>query len=173
MSSFRKIAGVAALSTAILAGSLGAASTAAAAPEPPQPEISVTANAAGLVGDRYFEIQNQGNTVVPVGTTLVYNSNGIISLGLFTDSELNGYETQLLGSGSSAQIRTTTPIYPGQSKRITLAKAELGALSNYSLELTGPNLSAIDTNYFNNKATIRCTLNAVLLQFCTASNTGI
>lgn len=173
MFSLKRALAAATLATALLITSGTAASAGGGQKPQPNPEISVTAVVAGLTDGRYFEIRNEGNRSIYAGTTFRFQSNGIVSVGLFSDNEIGGYQVSLLGSRNEATIRTTTDIVPGDVKRITLSRAEVSAFTKYSLQLeAGSDFWKVDRNPYNNRASISCMLNAVFLSFCTADNSG-
>lgn len=175
MFSLKRMVGITALVAAFLftSGTAASAATTGNGSWKPNPEISVTAVTAGVSDGRYFEIRNEGNTSIPAGTTFRFQSNGVVGIGLFADNEIGGYQVHLLGSRNEATIRLTTDTVPGEVKRINLARVEVSAFTKYSLQLeAGPNFWNIDRNPNNNKASISCLLNAAVLSFCTADNSG-
>lgn len=175
MFSFKRALGATLLAAGLLAtsGVAASADSAGSGNWKANPEISVTATVAGLSDGRAFEIRNEGNVGIPAGTTFRFQSNGAVGVGLFADNEIGGYQVHLLGSRNEANIILTTEIPPGVVQRINLSRVEVSAFTKYSLELSaGANTWNIDRNVNNNKASISCLLNAAVLPFCTADNTG-
>ncbi|PPF38532.1 hypothetical protein C5E05_05890 [Pseudoclavibacter sp. AY1H1] len=115
-------------------------------------------------------MQNDGNTTIPAGTQFKFHSNKALSVGLFGDQQLNeDWNIALAGSGYDATVILYEPLLPGQSKKFLLSTVEVSAFSQYSLELSDPDTALIDTNYYNNKAGMRCTVVVFGLPACSAT----
>ena len=110
------------------------------------PEIVVKAQSG--VGQRGFVVRNQGNTTVPAGTQFTFHSNRAVGIG---------------------HVYLKEPLLPGQSRTFLLSTVEVSAFSQWSFELSDPRTAALDTNYANNKAGIRCALVVLGLPACSVS----
>jgi len=162
----------------VVAGTvLAGAGVASAAPEPPKPEIAVTST-SGL-GNTTYKITNLGNTIVPAGVRFNYHSENFLNINLGGSNELNEqWAVDVLGSGRDLVFTTRTPLYPGQSITLSPMKVNLILFNQSTFELSaqqpaGQELSTIDTNYYNNKAGIKCFASILaLVQFCTADTTS-
>jgi len=133
----------------------------------PYPEIAVDAQTGVL--QRGFVVRNEGNTTIPANTQFTFHSNYFINVGLFGDPQIQqDWNIGVLGSGYDANVYLKEPLLPGQSKTFLLSTVEISAFSQYSFKLTDPNTAAIDTNYANNEAGIRCALVVLGLPACSA-----
>ncbi len=132
------------------------------------PEIVVKAQSG--VGQRGFVVRNQGNTTVPAGTQFTFHSNRAVGIGLFGDPQIQeDWAIGVLGSGYDGDVYLKEPLLPGQSRTFLLSTVEVSAFSQWSFELSDPRTAALDTNYANNKAGIRCALVVLGLPACSVS----
>lgn len=164
---------VAALSLLGLAGVAAPANAATAPSAAPialaaTPEIAVSgASGPGSLG---FVIRNEGTTTVPAGTKFTFQSNALFTIGLFGDTAIGqDWSIGALGSGNTVDFYLTNPLAPGQLRQLNLSLVAVSLLSQYSLTLTDPQITTVDTNLNNNTSRIRCLVNLFGLPACSVS----